>query len=281
MATLADVIAVAPSLAGGAAYREWGGCGRKTRPSPPQGSGSRTGAEASLTWDVLQSESYVALAAFFGTPTTISVFGWPTVLLTPVEHPDFPGLVADSYHWQDMGWNDSTARESITRITITFRKPPYLLTGEHPYVEVIKEPSGRSIVSPATAWQFSGGERPTINPDGFVGGSRIQWRVYHVPAVFNLSNLDLYARYTNSTSWQNYPAECLLYTGADSQNDQLQIDQPARIVSLEMLSSSPEVPWNYESKADGTLALLTSDGTTTGTRRYPLLNYDTLWNFAV
>ncbi|MGE4196033.1 MAG: hypothetical protein AB7G11_02770 [Phycisphaerales bacterium] len=278
MATIDDVIAVAPSVAGGSTYAEYGGCGRKTRAAPQHGMVGPNATEAVMTWDVLYEESYLAMAAFFGSLTPVTIFGQAVTLVTPIVHPEFTDLVANSATWETLGWNDATQTEALRRITVTFRKPPYPLSGVHPYVHVQSEQGGRTEFSPSSAWQFSGGERPSVDPNRWIGGSNITMTVYHVPANFSLSNLDTYLNHTNEFAWYSYASECLRYMGARTEPNLLQIGSQTLNAALSMMSTSPNFTWNQASKADGTPALLSSDGSASGTRRYELVDFNLLFN---
>lgn len=281
MATWSDVVAAAPSIAGGPAYANLGGCGQKTRPAPPRGHGNSSGTEWTETYDIAYGELVPALSAIFGTPQTVSIFGKPIVIYTPLIHPVFTGLVADSWESVDMGWDYDNNTMAVRRVAITFRKPPYPLSGVHPYVEVNTVPLAREEFSPAAGWQFPDNSNPLVDPNRTVGGSQILMTIYHLPGILDLSALDLYVRYCNKESWFGFPAECLLYDGSQVTTDQIQVSQYARNVRLNMRSTSPEWPWNHFSKADGTVDLLTDDGSATGARRYPTVVFDELFDFGV
>lgn len=269
MSTLSQFYAVAPEAEGVDPSLVGQGYGPYARKPNTMGRMSRQGTEETISW-IIKTENYPdAVDVIAGVVESVVILGTVVTRIIPMKHPDFPALLAEDIVWRHMGEGGSTfGGYTHTRLDVTFRTQNYQTSGPLAYVEPIATPSQRSVPTPSAAWTV-GGDPVFRDPDYSVGGSDIKLIMHHCPPIDN-GTLNVYARYVNDDPFLGNPRGCVLYHGGE-QIPQSSISTAGQRVILSFSATTPEYPWNYFSKADGSLALLSrSSGTIF---RHPFINF--------
>ncbi len=271
MSTIAQVILAAPSFAGGPGYPN---CGRQLKPNPslrmtPQG------AEAKMSWICRQSESEAALTVIGGLSEPVVIFGQIGLRVVPLRHPTYSWLEADTVDATDIGWDTIAANEEYTRIDVLFRDPAYSTTGAMPYVEFRGNPADFPIPTPASAWSFSGGASPHIDPGFSVGGASFELVCHGIPDPLDLGTLVYYAGSTNDNVWLGCSAGTLKYHGPSWQQERRLGGTRSWTVGLGFSAIKPGFEWNKFQNSSGAMADLTAGGN----GRLPVISFDDLFGF--
>ncbi len=271
MSTLEQVIAAAPSFGGGPGYP---GCGRQRMPHPTLRMTAQ-GTEARMAWKCRYDESAAALTVIGGISEPIVIFGQTGLRVVPLRHPDYSWLEADDVTAEYVGWDVPNAVEELAHVEVLFRDPAYSTSGAMPYVEFRGNPADFPIPTPASAWSFSGGAVPHVDPGFSVGGATFELVCHGIPDPLDLGTLVYYAGSTNNAPWIGCSAGTLKYHGPTWNQERRLGGTRSWTVGLGFSAIKPGYEWNKFQTATGGMGTLTAGGNT----RLPAISFDDLFGF--
>lgn len=248
MSTIADLLAVAPEIAGGPDHTP---CGPILRKPGVTGQTDYGGTEERLAWRILVEHYPDAHDRIMGVAQSVSILGKSVIRMIPMEHPWFPQLYAVRVNWTLEGESGDPAGAyggfKYARMEVTFRSMNFNIPSM-PFCELTANPSQRSRPIGPNGVSI-GGSAGWGALDFPIGGSDFEITMRFCP--YNDIGLLLpYARYSNLNPFLENPAECVIYHGGRIV-PQPQISTAGQSITLGFSATSPDITWNQMAAASG------------------------------
>ncbi len=221
---------------------------------------------AEITYAVKTAETTDFFNIVCGLPELV---GGAILRVVPLQHPEYPWMLADSFRAERQLWEGSFYGWSF--VTVMFRSPTWDLDGAQAFLTIRQLPAGRWLQCQAPLCLFTDGTtHPTTDPGIWVPGTDLSITVHQLPRLPNTAAMPIQKCVNDAPLWDwatgtvMYQAPGLVRSTSMAGITTYEVDQRLQQSSI---------PWNQEFKPDGTL----DDVFINGVLRYPLVDFSPLF----
>lgn len=223
---------------------------------------------ASITWSVPTADTTAFLNVVAGSAEYI---GGGVLRVIPLQHPEYPWMLADSFRAERQLWDGTAAFYGYTFVTVNFRSPTWDLDGAAAFLTIRQDEGGRWMQCKSAIALFAdGATHPSYDPGIWVPGTNISITMHQLPYLPN-SLVQGYMKCVNQNTFWGFDPQTVLWQAPSL----VRSTSIAGITTYEatMKFQQSSIPWNQEFKDDGTL----DDIYINGALRYPIIDFDTFF----